>query len=139
MTIRLAPAQLVETSLVSTDFEASGVFQDANDAAGDAPASAESGSSGGAVDALAAPDFAALATAASSHLLTGGAGADTLIAGDGLTLTDAQKTIYRLYGATLGREPDVPGLNGWVGLLNGGMTLEAIAAGFVVSAEFQAT
>jgi Domain of unknown function (DUF4214) len=44
---------------------------------------------------------------------------------------------YRLYGATLDRQPDAEGLAGWAGALDDGMTLNTIAAGFVNSAEFQ--
>ncbi len=75
---------------------------------------------------------------AGSDTLSGGAGNDTLLGGDALALNAAQKSIYRLYGATLDREPDVPGLLGWVNVLGGGSSLVDTAAGFVNSPEFQA-
>jgi Domain of unknown function (DUF4214) len=46
-------------------------------------------------------------------------------------------TITRLYEAVLGREPDLPGLEQWVGAYNsGGLTLAQIEQGFVGSQEF---
>ena len=71
-------------------------------------------------------------------LVRGLAGADTLLGGDDLALTAAQKSIYRLYGATLNREPDAAGFAAWVSALNGGTTLAKITDGFIASAEFQA-
>ena len=44
----------------------------------------------------------------------------------------------RLYQAAFGRAPDAAGLAYWVGVLQGGTSLDGIAAGFLVSAEFQA-
>ena len=74
----------------------------------------------------------------SANMLSTDGAQDTVQGGDDLALSDAQKTIVRLYGATLNRQPDVAGLNGWVGFMNGGMSLDSIAQGFVNSAEFQA-
>ncbi|MCB1333016.1 MAG: DUF4214 domain-containing protein [Roseivivax sp.] len=47
--------------------------------------------------------------------------------------------VYRLYGATLARDPDAGGFAGWTGRLAAGATLVAASRGFVASAEFQAT
>jgi Ca2+-binding RTX toxin-like protein len=44
----------------------------------------------------------------------------------------------RLYWGALGRGPDAAGLQGWTAALEGGMSLNQAAAGFVGSAEFQA-
>ena len=43
---------------------------------------------------------------------------------------------YRLYQAAFNRTPDTPGLRGWVTNLDNGMSLNAVAQGFVGSAEF---
>jgi hypothetical protein len=43
---------------------------------------------------------------------------------------------YRLYQAAFNRTPDTPGLRGWVTNLDNGMSLDAVAQGFVASAEF---
>ncbi len=67
----------------------------------------------------------------------GDSGSDTLDGGDGLTLTPAQKSIYRLYGAALGREPDAPGLDFWVGLMERGASLQSVADAFAGSPEFR--
>jgi Ca2+-binding RTX toxin-like protein len=72
-----------------------------------------------------------------SDEIYGKQGDDRLDGGDGYDLTSAQKSILRLYEATLDRPPDVPGLAGWVAALNGGQSLVSIAAGFVASVEFQ--
>jgi hypothetical protein len=46
--------------------------------------------------------------------------------------------VYRLYQATLGRDPDAGGLEDWAGRLAGGsFSLADVAAGFVGSREFQ--
>ena len=45
--------------------------------------------------------------------------------------------VYRLYAATLGREPDAAGFQSWVGAVNNGLSIAAAAAGFVGSSEFQ--
>ncbi len=68
----------------------------------------------------------------------GDAGNDFLSGGDELELTADQKALYRLYGATLAREPDAAGLDGWAKELGKGATLASVAAGFVASREFQA-
>lgn len=69
--------------------------------------------------------------------LVGGAGNDTLDGGDGIALSAAQASIFRLYGATLGRAPDAGGFNTWVGKLNAGASLVGVASDLVGSAEFQ--
>jgi hypothetical protein len=45
--------------------------------------------------------------------------------------------VYRLYQATLDREPNETGLNSWTSELAGGATLESVVSGFVNSAEFR--
>ena len=71
--------------------------------------------------------------------LVGGAGNDVLDGGDGVfgTANTAYGAVYRLYQATLGREPDVEGLEAWAGALKNGTPLKSVAAGFVGSGEFQ--
>ena len=80
--------------------------------------------------------------------LTGGRGADTLLggAGDDVILgggTDARfdpvsAQVFRLYQATLGRDPDPVGHLNWTArLMDGEVTPQAAAARFVASAEFQ--
>jgi uncharacterized delta-60 repeat protein/uncharacterized repeat protein (TIGR02543 family) len=53
------------------------------------------------------------------------------------SLDDAQ-FVTLLYGNVLGRAPDPDGLNGWVALLEGGMTRGQVLYGFAESAEYQA-
>lgn len=45
--------------------------------------------------------------------------------------------VYRLYQATLGREPDIGGLRGWAAVLAEGAGLRAIVPGFLNSTEFR--
>ncbi|SDF11790.1 DUF4214 domain-containing protein [Limimaricola pyoseonensis] len=47
--------------------------------------------------------------------------------------------VYRLYRATLGREPDFAGLENWAGRLGAGTDFLAVTGGFVNSREFQNT
>lgn len=47
--------------------------------------------------------------------------------------------VYRLYQATLDRNPDQNGFMAWTDRLGSGMSLEAVATGFVRSPEFQNT
>ena len=47
--------------------------------------------------------------------------------------------VYRLYQATLDREPDAGGLLNWTGRLADGRALTSVIEGFTGSAEFQAT
>ncbi len=55
--------------------------------------------------------------------------------------TDAGWTddVYRLYRATLDREPDPTGFNNWVNNLSGGTTLSTAVTGFTNSTEFKNT
>lgn len=81
--------------------------------------------------------------------LIGGNGADTLIGGEGNDLLiggvennafdTASAQIYRLYQATLERDPDTTGLLSWtVRLTSGEAGLTQVTAGFVNSPEFRA-
>lgn len=82
--------------------------------------------------------------------LSGGGGPDTLRGGGGddLLLGEAEDPVfdpvsaqlYRLYRATLGRDPDLAGLLGWSArLLSGAQDLPGAAAAFAASAEFRAS
>lgn len=51
----------------------------------------------------------------------------------------ARAPVIRLYAAALGRLPDVDGMEYWVGRAAGGLTLRAMARGFVASPEFRTT
>ncbi|MGI9350057.1 MAG: DUF4214 domain-containing protein, partial [Rhizobiaceae bacterium] len=62
------------------------------------------------------------------------ANAAFLSSGIPTVLTD---DVYRLYQATLDREPDAAGLLGWLTALGGGATKQQVADGFVSSTEFQ--
>ncbi|MCR9127321.1 MAG: DUF4214 domain-containing protein [Rhodobacteraceae bacterium] len=74
--------------------------------------------------------------------LAGGAGDDFLY-GDGLkvaAVADIPALVYRLYLATLAREPDIGGHLGWTqAILEGVSAPVQVAAGFVASPEFQNT
>ena len=82
--------------------------------------------------------------------LTGGAGGDILFGGSGddvlfgdalpvSAVPEIAGQVYRLYQATLDREPDAGGLQGWAEILvTGQNTLLGIVPGFVNSPEFQA-
>ncbi|WP_299023482.1 DUF4214 domain-containing protein [uncultured Sulfitobacter sp.] len=115
------------------------------------------------VDPLAGPDTITgtveaetLDGGAGDDKLTGLAGADTLLGGTGDDLiygdsfslsaspfpipTETGSDIYRLYRATLDREPDAGGLLGWTQqLYEGSSTVREIANGFILSKEFQNT
>ena len=77
--------------------------------------------------------------------LLGGAGADSISGGSGNDILssgvegDWAGQAYRLYEATLARQPDPGGFDFWIGQLRGGMSLEAAASGFTGSPEFQST
>ncbi|WP_435404837.1 DUF4214 domain-containing protein [Mesobacterium hydrothermale] len=77
---------------------------------------------------------------AGSDLIDGGAGNDFLY-GDGIKVAFtpvASAQVYRLYQATLGREPDHGGHQDWTQkIFEGAIEVSAAAAGFVNSAEFQ--
>lgn len=77
---------------------------------------------------------------AGADTLLGGAGNDNLHAGDAGDYSDAEGFVYRLYLATLDREPDSAGLSSWVSLFqDSGLSQTQIASGFVNSPEFQST
>ncbi len=77
---------------------------------------------------------------AGADAFDGGAGDDAIIGGDERSLSVNEATIFRVFGATLDRAPDIPGLQYWVNELeSGAQTLEQIVTGFVQSSEFQAT
>lgn len=72
-------------------------------------------------------------------------GIDTLIDVERLQFTDGTLAldtsgpageVYRLYQAAFGRTPDTPGLSHNVNLVDGDLTIAAMADAFVVSAEF---
>ena len=83
-----------------------------------------------------------------SDLISGGAGADlligengndTLIADEGFELPVSGDSIYRLYRATLDREPDAEGFAQFLRIVAAGeRPIENIAADFTQSVEFQA-
>ena len=111
--------------------------------------SLEDGLSGGAGDErmVAIPGLRWMDGGAGADTLTGSAG-DDLLAGDDLPLAAllsedsaaAGAQVFRLYGATLGRQPDAAGYLGWTeALQSGAQSLSEVAAGFVSSREFQAT
>lgn len=89
--------------------------------------------------------------AGGNDTLIGGGGKDRLVGSQGNDFLDGDLfnvsqlpeialQIYRLYVATLGREPDRPGHLAWVErLFDGSLTLAKAASGFVNSPEFQTT
>ena len=77
---------------------------------------------------------------AGADTLLGGSGDDRLHGGDAAEWSAAEGVVYRLYLATLDREPDAAGLESWVSLFeSGALTQPEIASGFVNSLEFQTT
>ncbi|RST56309.1 DUF4214 domain-containing protein [Variovorax sp. MHTC-1] len=74
-------------------------------------------------------------------VLFGADGNDTLNGGDGISgISDSTwGTAYRLYRATLNRDPDVKGFESWAYALGHGMSAESAASQFIGSPEFQAT
>ena len=85
---------------------------------------------------------------ASAGTVSGPDGADTFTAVEDLSWLDGRLAFdandhmaqaYRLYFATLDREPDALGLNYQSARLDAGTSLADVAAGFVASPEFQAT
>lgn len=81
------------------------------------------------------------------NVISGTAGQDTLLGGgaNDLVMGEFWQTgfdnfasmVYRVYRATLDREPDYAGHQNWTQALIGGQTLESVVAGFVNSPEFQ--
>ena len=76
-----------------------------------------------------------------NDLLSGGSGNDVIDGGDGVAglSNSAYGSVFRLYQATLGRDPDVGGFQEWAKAVRGGMSLQTAAGSFVGSAEFQAS
>lgn len=72
-----------------------------------------------------------------ADLMFGEAGSDFINGGDGYALSANGGSVYRLYEATLDRNPDVQGFSNWVNALNGGQSLASITTGFINSTEFQ--
>jgi Ca2+-binding RTX toxin-like protein len=78
--------------------------------------------------------------------LNGGASRESVVTGfsdsaEFVSVTDPvphSGQVYRLYGATLDRQPDAGGFAGWVDYLDNGQRLANAAGGFTGSAEFQA-
>lgn len=80
-----------------------------------------------------------------STIATKAAGADHLVGvervlfGDGsavaLDIDGAAGQTYRVYQAAFDRKPDIPGLSFWMFNMDNGVTLEAVARGFLESAE----
>ena len=77
---------------------------------------------------------------------SGAEGTDTLTNVERLQFADSSLAFdldgnagqtYRIYQAALNRTPDLAGLGGWISAMDGGMTLEQVATGFIASAEFQ--
>jgi len=75
----------------------------------------------------------------------GGDGTDTLVDVERLVFSDVTVRFdtdgvggqaYRLYKAAFNREPDLPGLGHWIGQLDAGADLTAVAQAFVQSEEF---
>lgn len=85
---------------------------------------------------------------AGNDQLFGEAGADQLLGGDGADTLNGESRdalfdpvaaqVYRLYRATLNREPDAGGQMGWTQrILTGAVSFTQAIAGFVTSREFQ--
>ena len=76
-----------------------------------------------------------------SDVIEGGAGPDLLIGEAGTAGFDwPSGQVFRLYRATLDRDPDPAGHADWLGkLLSGALTIDGIADGFVLSQEFRST
>ena len=81
------------------------------------------------------------------NVIAGSAGQDTLLGGgaNDLVMGEFWQTgfdnyasmVYRIYRATLDREPDYAGHQNWTQALIGGQALDSVVAGFVNSPEFQ--
>jgi hypothetical protein len=54
-----------------------------------------------------------------------------------MAASDPAAQVYRLYGAALGRTPEMDGLKAWMGGIAGGVTLDRMAEDFNGSPEFQ--
>ena len=87
-----------------------------------------------------------LSSVAGGYRLSGPDGTDRLAGIERLQFTDASLAfdtsgnagqVYRLYKAAFDRAPDLEGLGGWIGGMDGGMALLQVAASFIGSAESQ--
>lgn len=87
-----------------------------------------------------------LSPQAGGYRLSGPDGTDRLAGIERLQFTDASLAfdtsgnagqVYRLYKAAFDRAPDLEGLGGWIGGMDGGMALLQVAASFIDSAESQ--
>lgn len=82
-------------------------------------------------------DGSAIATKAvgADHLV----GVERVLFGDGsavaLDIDGAAGQTYRVYQAAFDRKPDIPGLSFWMFNMDNGVTLEAVARGFLESSE----
>ncbi len=86
------------------------------------------------------PPVVLIGTGAADRLL-GGSG-DDLLLGEArdAAFDPVAAQVYRLYQATLGRNPDIAGLQNWSArLISGEASLSEVAGRFVVSAEFRQT
>ncbi len=77
---------------------------------------------------------------------TGSEGTDSIVNVERLHFTDENIALdingtagqaYRLYQAAFDRKPDLKGLGYWINDMDGGSSLTTVAAGFMLSAEFQ--
>jgi hypothetical protein len=77
---------------------------------------------------------------------TGATGVDTAVNIERLVFTDATVALdihgvagqaYRIYQAAFNRTPDNGGLKYWIGIMDNGVPLTSVSAGFIGSAEFQ--
>jgi uncharacterized delta-60 repeat protein len=87
-----------------------------------------------------------VAHSGSGYSLSGPDGTDSLLNIERLQFQDAHLAfdvdgtagqIYRLYKAAFARTPDLAGLGGWIGAMEGGSSLTQVAQSFIASAEFQ--
>ncbi|MFY0679753.1 MAG: DUF4214 domain-containing protein [Thalassovita sp.] len=100
------------------------------------------GSAGGTANPGVDADQILLGSATVVDTLTGGTGNDLLL-GDGhqaIYTEESAAQVYRLYQATLDRNPDRAGQIAWSNSLESGeRSLQGVAAGFTGSLEFQST
>lgn len=93
----------------------------------------------------AAVDMVHIERTATGFTVTGPDGVDTLVNieraqfGSQMVALDIDGnggSAYRLYRAAFDRAPDAVGLGYWIGVLDGGVSLRDVAAGFIASDEF---
>ena len=79
---------------------------------------------------------------------TGAEGRDSLVGIERLVLADTNVALdvgagenggraYRLYEAAFNRTPDAPGVGFWIGKLDAGVSVTAVAQGFIDSQEYR--